>query len=182
VTAAKIYALAAYYQGYKGVTAKPTYFSERRGAPVAVHTRISSLPVRTFSNVTHPDIAVVLDENLLQMVNVTADLCEGGLIVVNTAKSYGELGLAGPFDVALSDAFAASKTAGLVVEGNVLISTSILGALAAGSALVGIEPIQKATAHKFRGKALERNLAALELAYRETKMYRRPLVAAAAGT
>ncbi|MEW6406835.1 MAG: 2-oxoacid:acceptor oxidoreductase family protein, partial [Chloroflexota bacterium] len=49
VTAAKILTEAAYYQGFKGVSAKPTYFSERRGAPVSVHTRISREPVRTFA-------------------------------------------------------------------------------------------------------------------------------------
>ena len=80
VTAAKIFTEAAYYQGFKGVSAKPTYFSERRGAPVSVHTRIAADPIRTFSNVLAPDVAVVLDDNLLQMVNVTANLKPGGLL------------------------------------------------------------------------------------------------------
>lgn len=180
VTAAKILALAAYYEGFRGVSAKPTYFSERRGAPVSVHTRISSLPIRTFSNVIRPDIAIVLDDNLLQMVNVVADLQEGGLIVVNTAKPFDDLALDGPFDVALSDAFHASEEAGLIVEGNVLISTSILGPLAAASGLIGLENIRRATADKFHGKALERNLRALDLAYRQTTLYKRQLSAVAA--
>ena len=87
VTAAKILTEAAYYQGFKGVSAKPTYFSERRGAPVSVHTRIAAEPIRTYSNVLNPDIAVVLDDNLLEMVNVTANLKEGGLLVINSARA-----------------------------------------------------------------------------------------------
>lgn len=172
VTAAKIFTEAAFYQGFKGVSAKPTYFSERRGAPVSVHTRIAREPIRTFANVQFPDIAVVLDDNLLDMVNVTANLRPNGLIVVNSSRTRDELGLEGPFTVAVADAFHSSETAGLIVEGNVLISTSILGPVAASSDLVGIDHIRKAIEHQFGGKGLDRNLKALDLAYKSTKIYR----------
>lgn len=171
VTAAKILTEAAYYEGFKGVSAKPTYFSERRGAPVSVHTRISVEPIRTFSNVLAPDIAVVLDDNLLHMVNVTANLKEGGLLVVNSARDPRELGLEGPFTVAVADAFHSSEAAGLIVEGNVLISTSILGPFAAGSDLVSLENIRRAINGKFKRKATERNIRALELAYKDTRIF-----------
>ncbi|MFH1114380.1 MAG: 2-oxoacid:acceptor oxidoreductase family protein [Pseudomonadota bacterium] len=180
VTAAKILTEAAYYQGYKGVSAKPTYFSERRGAPVSVHARVSREPVRTFSNVLIPDIAVVLDDNLLQMVNVTANLKEGGLLIVNTSRSPRELGLAGPFTIAVSDAFHASESAGLIVEGNVLISTSILGPFAASSDLVSLENIKKAVRKKFGGAALDRNLKALKLAFEATRVFPYEVSAASA--
>ncbi len=179
VTAAKILTEAAYYQGFKGVSAKPTYFSERRGAPVSVHTRISRDPIRTFSNVMEPDIAVVLDDNLLDMVNVTANLKENGLLVVNSALTPGELGVFGPFNIAVSDAFKASERAGLVIEGNVLISTAILGPFAASCDLVDIENIKKAISKAFKGSALERNLNALELAHKDTRIYRYELPATA---
>ncbi|MDQ7784885.1 MAG: 2-oxoacid:acceptor oxidoreductase family protein [Desulfomonilaceae bacterium] len=171
VTAAKILTEAAYYQGYKGVSAKPTYFSERRGAPVSVHARVAQEPVRTFSNILIPDIAVVLDDNLLRMVNVTGNLREGGLLIVNTSQTPRDLGLAGRFTIAVADAFHASEAAGLIVEGNVLISTSILGPFAASSDLVSLENIKKAVRKKFRGPALERNLKALELAYGATRIF-----------
>jgi pyruvate ferredoxin oxidoreductase gamma subunit len=180
VTAAKILTEAAFYQGFKGVSAKPTYFSERRGAPVSVHTRIAAEPIRTFSNVLAPDIAVVLDDNLLEMVNVTSNLKEGGLIVVNSACSAKELDLVGPFTVAVSDAFHSSETAGLIVEGNVLISTSILGPFAAATDLVSLENIKKAIEKHFKGAALKRNLAAVDLAYRDTRIFRYELPAVSA--
>ena len=180
VTAAKIFALAAFKQGFKGVSAKPTYFSERRGAPVSVHTRIASEPIRTFSNVLSPDIAVVLDDNLLEMVNVTANLKEGGLLVVNSGLSPEELGVEGPFTTAVADAFHSSEEAGLIVEGNVLISTSILGPLAAGSDLVSFDNIRTAVEQTFKGRALERNVKALELAYKGARVSRPSLTAASA--
>jgi pyruvate ferredoxin oxidoreductase gamma subunit len=181
VTAAKIFTEAAYYEGFKGVSAKPTYFSERRGAPVSVHTRVAVEPIRTFSNVLYPDIAVVLDDNLLDMVNVTANLKPNGLLVVNSSRSRDELGLEGPFTVAIADAFHSSEVAGLIVEGNVLISTSILGPVAAASNLVSLENIRRAIQEHFSGSALERNLKALEFAYRSTRIFRHELSAASAG-
>jgi pyruvate ferredoxin oxidoreductase gamma subunit len=180
VTAAKIFTEAAYYQGFKGVSAKPAYFSERRGAPVSVHTRVSVEPIRTFSNVSAPDIAVVLDDNLLDMVNVTANLKADGLLVVNSARTRTELGIEGSFTVAISDAFHSSEIAGLIIEGNVLISTSILGPLAAASNLVSMENIRRAVQKSFKGSALDRNLKALEQAYRRTHIFR-PELSAAAG-
>jgi 2-oxoacid:acceptor oxidoreductase gamma subunit (pyruvate/2-ketoisovalerate family) len=182
VTAAKILTEAAYYEGFKGVSAKPTYFSERRGAPVSVHTRIAEHAIRTFSNVLTPDVAVVLDDNLLQMVNVTANLKEGGLLVVNSALAPTDLGIEGPFTIAVSDAFHSSEAAGLIVDGNVLISTSILGPLAAASSLVSLENIKRAIGEKFKGKALDRNVQALQLAYENTRIFRyeRPAVSARA--
>lgn len=170
VTAAKMFTEAAYYAGFKGVSAKPTYFSERRGAPVSVHTRISLEPIRTFSNVLFPDIAVVLDDNLLEMVNVTSNLKAGGLLVINSSKSAHDLHINGPFTIAVSNAYHCSEAAGLIVEGNVLVSTSILGPLVAATNFVGIDNVRKAIQHKFRGKPLDRNLKALELAFESTEI------------
>jgi len=180
VTAAQILTEAAFYEGFKGVSAKPTYFSERRGAPVSVHTRISREPIRTFSNVSYPDIAVVLDDNLLEMVNVTANLKHGGLLVISSSRSPEELGLEGPFIIAVSDAFHSSEAAGLIVEGNVLISTSILGPFASASPIVSLANIRKAIGARFTGRALERNLRALELAYESTRVFRYQVASASA--
>jgi 2-oxoacid:acceptor oxidoreductase gamma subunit (pyruvate/2-ketoisovalerate family) len=116
------------------------------------------------------DIVVVLDDNLLQMVNVTSTLKPGGILIINSSKTPAQLGLDASFTVAVSDAFKSSEEAGLVVEGNVLISTSILGPIAAASDLVSIDNIKKAVEHKFKGKALEKNLLALELAYKLTQI------------
>lgn len=180
VTAAKILTEAAYYEGFKGVSTKPTYFSERRGAPVSVHTRISAEPIRTYANVLVPDIAVVLDDNLLEMVNVTTNLKDGGLLVVNSAREPDELGMPDCFTVSVSDAFHCSEAAGLIVEENVLISTSILGPLAAAVDLVSLENIRRAIGTKFKGGALQRNIRAMELAYENARVLRHKVSARSA--
>jgi pyruvate ferredoxin oxidoreductase gamma subunit len=184
VTAAKMLSEAAFYQGFKGVSNKPNYFSERRGAPVSVHTRLSREPVRTFANVTSPDVAVVLDDNLLDMVNVTTNLKPGGVLIVNSNRTPQELRIDGPFTIAVSDAFHCSTQAGLIVEGNVLISTSILGPFAVATNLVELSNIRKAVSNKFKGSSRERNLQALELAYKNTRVFHyksQPSSACAAG-
>jgi len=180
VTAAKILTEAAFYQGFKGVSAKPTYFSERRGAPVSVHTRIAREPVRTFSNILSPDVAVVLDDNLLEMVNVTANLKQGGFLIINSARTPEELGIEGPFTIAVADAFHSSETAGLIVEENVLISTSILGPFAAALDVVSLENIRLAIGKNFHGEALERNIKALDLAFRSSRVFKPKLPLASA--
>ncbi len=171
VTAAKILTEAAFYEGFKGVSAKPAYFSERRGAPVAVHTRISRNPVRSYSNVTHPDIAVVLDDKLLSMVNVTSGLKEGGLLIVNSTKAPQDLGLDGRFSIAVTDAFRSSEAAGLIVQGNVLISTSILGSFIAASNMITLKSLEQALKNKFTGMSLQRNVMAVRLACQGTCVY-----------
>ncbi|MGB9616792.1 MAG: 2-oxoacid:acceptor oxidoreductase family protein [Desulfomonilaceae bacterium] len=171
VTAAKILTEAAFYEGFKGVSAKPAYFSERRGAPVAVHTRISQNPVRSYSNVAHPDIAVVLDDKLLGMVNVTSGLKEGGLLIINSTKTPQDLGLDGRFTIAITDAFHSSEAAGLIVQGNVLISTSILGPFIAASNLITLKSLEQALRNKFNGMSLQRNIMAVRLACQDTHIY-----------
>lgn len=174
VTAAKIYTEAAFYEGFKGVSAKPTYFSERRGAPVSVHTRISRQPIRTYSNIALADVAVALDDNLLEMINVTANLKEGGALIVNSRERAADIPVSGPYTLATADAFHSSEEAGLVIEGNVLISTSILGPVAATCDLVSLESLKVAIESKFRTKPghAERNIRALELAYQATDIIR----------
>jgi len=66
VLAAQILAESAYIQGFPGVTSAPTFGPERRGAPLTASTRISDGPIRTFSQIASADIAVILDESLLE--------------------------------------------------------------------------------------------------------------------
>ena len=74
VTAAMILAEAAYYQGYKGVTAAPFFGAERRGAPIIATNRFGREPVRTFSLVEYPDIVVYIERLQPRVVAAAVDL------------------------------------------------------------------------------------------------------------
>lgn len=166
VTAATLLAEAAYlHEGYAGVAAAPSFGAERRGAPVSASTRIDSQPIRRRSQVTRPDIVVVLDETLLDVVDVADGIKPGGTVVINTADERVADRFDGALRIGMSDASAAAQEVGLVVAGSVVVNTAILGALCKATGVVTIESIIKAIESRFKGKAGERNAWAARTAY-----------------
>lgn len=170
VTAAMILAEAAFYNGYKGVTAAPFFGAERRGAPIIATTRFGFEPIRTFSLVEEPDVVVVLDETLLRVVDVTGGVRPDGLVIVNTSKSPAEVHLRKQVNVATTHAHDWAVQAGLVVAGNVLVNTTILGGFAKATGLLSIESIEKALRNHFKGEAAEKNVHGARLAFQGTEI------------
>jgi len=169
VTAATLLAEAAYlYEDYAGVAAAPSFGAERRGAPVIASTRIDSQPILRRSQVTNPDIVVVLDETLLEVVDVTEGIRPGGTVVINTAAGQAAARFAKSLRVGLADATAAAQEMGLVAAGSVVVNTAILGALCRTTGLVTIENMMAAIQAKFGAKAGERNAQAARMAYDRT--------------
>lgn len=170
VVAAQMLAEAAYFQDFKGVTASPTFGPERRGAPLTASTRISSDPIRTFSQIQMADITVVLDESLLKVVDILGRVKKGGLVIVNTPLPLESLHLEGDFDVAVVDAVCIALKHHVTKEGAPVVNTPVLGALAKVSGLVSLENIEKALKHKLSREHVARNVAAAKTAYEETQV------------
>jgi 2-oxoacid:acceptor oxidoreductase gamma subunit (pyruvate/2-ketoisovalerate family) len=168
VTAAEILAEAAYYDGYKGVTAAPFFGAERRGAPVVASNRFAREPVRTFALVQKPAIVVVLDETILRVVNVVAGIEPDGIVLINSRKSPEQIVLASPVRVAVTDATHWATKAGLIISGAVLFNTAILGGFSKATGLIGMESIEKALRNHFKGDAGEQNVLGAKLAYEGT--------------
>ena len=168
VTAANILAEAAYYEGYKGVTAAPFFGAERRGAPVIASNRFGWEPIKTFSLVNHPDVVVVLDETLLKVVNVAAGVRPDGIVIVNTAKAPEAIELQAAVNLATTNATGWAKEAGLIVSGAVLFNTSILGGFARATGLISMKSIEQALRHHFHGPAADKNVQGARLAYEGT--------------
>ena len=96
-TACLLLADAAFSSG-KFVQGFPEYGPERMGAPITAYNRISDTRCSIHCNIDCPDYVVVVDETLLNSVNVTKDtvdvtkgLSPTGAVIVNTAKSPGEI-------------------------------------------------------------------------------------------
>ncbi len=170
VTAAMILAQAAYYEGYRGVTAAPFFGAERRGAPVIATNRFGPNPIRTFSLVTDPDIVVVLDESLLTIVDVTAGLRSDGIVIINSLREPQEFDISAKFNVATTDAFHCALEAGLVVSGTAIFNTAVLGGFSSASTLISMESIEKSLSHFFNGNALQKNINGARLAFNRTKL------------
>lgn len=164
MTSAELTALAAIEEG-KYAQAFPSFGPERRGAPVMAFVRVSETPIRTREKVYEPDIVVVLDPSLLQIVNVEAGLRKGGMIVLNTKKSAeeirGETGIKAR--LALVDA---SKIA-METMRVPITNTTMLGALLKATGLITMEALRAPVQHRF-GPIAEKNITACKRAFEET--------------
>jgi 2-oxoacid:acceptor oxidoreductase gamma subunit (pyruvate/2-ketoisovalerate family) len=172
ITAAKIVAEAAYLKGYKGVTAAPSFGAERRGAPVSASTRISDHPVLVMSQVENPDIVMVLDHTLLTYPEVIAGLNNNGWLIVNSPLSPRELGIKGNFNIATADATRICLELGIIVAGQVIVNTAILGALAKATRVVDLPTLEKVLRDRFSKSTVEMNLAAVHKTHDATRIFK----------
>ncbi|MCD1295201.1 pyruvate ferredoxin oxidoreductase [Methanocella sp. CWC-04] len=158
VTASKLLAQAAFIEG-KQSTAFPLYGAERRGAPVMSFTRISDDEIKISSQIYNPDIVIVLDDSIMDLVDVTQGLKPGGLLVVNT-KDIDKLPK-GNFNVATVNVTDIALSLGLVLSGNPILNTPILGAMAK----LGVIKLESALAAIKETFDDERNVQAAKAAY-----------------
>ncbi len=165
VTSAELVALAAISEG-KYAQSMPSFGPERRGAPVQAFLRVSDEMIRVRAEITHPNIVVVLDDGLIDILDVTAGLKEGGLVVVNTRKSDEELRKAMRYEGKLATIDA--LTIALETLKVPITNTTMIGALIKSSELVPLKSLIPQIEHRFNPKLAERNVKALERAYKET--------------
>ena len=92
VTAAEILALAAFSEG-RYAQAFPSFGSERMGAPVVAFCRVDDRQIRVREPVMEPDGLIVQDPTLLHQVDVFGGCKPDAFILINTFKSFDELGL-----------------------------------------------------------------------------------------
>jgi pyruvate ferredoxin oxidoreductase gamma subunit len=172
ITAAKILAHAAYVEGYRGVTAAPSFGAERRGAPVSASTRIAPQPIMVVSQLETPNVVVVLDHTLLKYGEVTSGLIKGGWLIVNSWRHPKELDFGGEFNIATADATGVCSNLGLVVAGLTVVNTAILGAFIRATEAVSVASIEKAIRERFSDSQAGINLAAVKQTYKITELQR----------
>ncbi len=125
VTAAKLMALAAFRDG-KYATAAPYYGAERRGAPVVSFIRIDEKPIRIYSQIHYPDLVVVLDTTIMDVVNVLEGLKPGGTVFLNSSEPVHIDG----YTTYHVDLTGIALRTSLIVAGNPILNTPVIGALA----------------------------------------------------
>ncbi|MRR12628.1 pyruvate synthase, partial [bacterium] len=85
VTAAKVVAETA-LSADQYMQAMPEYGPERMGAPIKAFTRISDQPIEIHNNIEFPDVVIVLDESLIDVVDVTEGIKDTGTVIINTCS------------------------------------------------------------------------------------------------
>ncbi len=173
-TAALLFGEAAMETG-KYIQAFPEYGPERTGAPVKAFNRLSDKPIRIHTQVTNPDVVVVLDASLLESINVAEGLKKEGVILVNTqetAKAIKEKLKVDDAKVAVVDA---TKIAVEILKKNVP-NTVMLGAMVKVTGALEWNPMLKSIHEKmdekFRGREdiVNGNIDAIKRAYDEVEV------------
>ena len=143
VIASKVLADAVFREG-RYVQSFPSFGVERRGAPVAAFTRIDERPVRLRCQIYNPDHVMVLDPSLMQVVDVTAGLKDGGWVLINSEQPPSAFQLPPQFRVATVDANAIAVKHRLGPRNAPIVNTAILGAFARITGIVSLEAVAKA--------------------------------------
>lgn len=170
VTSAEMLSVAAFKEG-RHAQAFPTFGSERMGAPVVSYCRIDDHPIRAHDPVTVPDAVVVQDPTLLHQPGVLDGLGDAGFLLVNTSRALSELGI-GEFLDQMDPKRCVAVPAGELSRarlGKVLPNTALLGALAALTGVVGLEPIQLAVRERFEGGIGDANAALVADGFSQTE-------------
>jgi pyruvate ferredoxin oxidoreductase gamma subunit len=166
VTAAEMLSVAAFEQG-RHAQAFPSFGSERTGAPVVAFCRIDEREIRLREPILAPDVLIVQDPTLLHQVDVFQGLQPDGYVLINSRRSFDELGLddiSRHFRRERLITVPASEIA-LKHLGRPLPNAVLLGGFAALSGLVTLEAVAHAIRDKFSGKVAEGNVAAATEAF-----------------
>jgi pyruvate ferredoxin oxidoreductase gamma subunit len=168
-TAADFFTQVAISEG-KYSQAFPEYGPERSGAPMRSYTRVSSEPIKLHSAVYNPNVVIVLDPTLIGPVNVWEGLTEDGVILINSQLSPAEA--REKFKIEGYKLFTIDATKISLDElGRNIPNMPMVGALVKTTALVEldhvIEGLRNAFSGKFGEEIVEKNVKAINRAYKE---------------
>ena len=166
VTAAEMLSVAAFREG-RFAQAFPSFGSERTGAPVMAFCRIDDKAIRLREPIMQPDALIIQDPTLLHQVDVFGGLAHGGYILINTSRSFSELGIdefVRGFDAEHLCTVPATEFA-LKHVGRPLPNAALLGGFAALSGRIAIDSVLAAIREKFPTKVADGNIAAASAAY-----------------
>ena len=166
VTAAELLSVAAFLDK-QHAQAFPSFGSERTGAPVVSFCRISERTIRLREPVLEPDAILIQDPTLLHSIDVFAGAKEDGYLLINTTKSFSELGI----EEFIADrprernlTVPASDIA-LKHVGRPMPNAALLGGFSAATKKVKLESVLAAIEDRFPSKIAAGNIAAASEAY-----------------
>jgi pyruvate ferredoxin oxidoreductase gamma subunit len=163
VTAAELLSVAAFHEGLYA-QAFPSFGSERTGAPVVAFCRISDHSIRSREPITEPDALIIQDSTLLQSVEVFSGAARDACILINTTKSFVELGLDEFFANRPRDRNLIVPASDIAVRhvGRPMPNAALLGGFAAATGLVTLKSVLEAIRERFPQRIAEANVAAAQ--------------------
>jgi pyruvate ferredoxin oxidoreductase gamma subunit len=134
---------------------------------VVAYCRIADKEIRLREPIMAPDALIIQDPTLLHQVDVFAGLKRDGYILINTNRSFAELGI----DEFVRDWHAdrlctvAATELAMKHVGRPVPNVPLLGGFAAISGRVSLESVMAAIDEKFSGKVAAGNIEAAREAY-----------------
>ena len=166
VTGAEMLSIAAFLGG-RHAQAFPSFGSERTGAPVVAFCRIDDKEIRLREPIMEPDALIIQDPTLLHQVDVFSGLKRDGYILINTTRTFDQLGL-GDFVQDFQSAHLLTVPAtemAMKHVGRPLPNMPLLGAFAALCGLITLDAVQAAIRQKFQGAVAQGNMDAAREAF-----------------
>ncbi len=181
VSAAEMLSIAA-FTGGRFAQAFPSFGSERMGAPVVSYCRMDDRAIRTREPVMEPDAIIIQDVTLIHQVAVFAGLRPDGYILVNTSRTFDELGLGELGGRFRGDRMMRCPATELALEalGRPLPNAALLGGFAALTEQVTLGAVDTAIRQVYRGEVAESNVAAAATAFRFVAVLRSEMADVAA--
>ncbi len=170
VTAANLLVAAALEDGNVGVQAFPFFGAERRGAPVRAFARISDEEIHLRSEIYNPDIVIVLDESIMNIVDVLKGLKENGTILINTRKKPSDYIFSNKYTVATVDATGIALKNEILVGGIPVVNTPILGAIPRILDRVTLDSIKNNIKSKWKSDLSNKNVKAAQESFDQVEV------------
>jgi len=166
VTAAELLSVAAFQDGLYA-QAFPSFGSERMGAPVVAYCRISERPIRSREPVSEPDALIIQDSTLLNSVDVFSGTPADAYILINTTRSFSDLGLAEFLAERKSNRTLIVPASEIALRhvGRPMPNAALLGGFAAATGLVSLKSVLEAIRDRFSERIAADNIAAAQEAH-----------------
>jgi pyruvate ferredoxin oxidoreductase gamma subunit len=134
---------------------------------VVAFCRIADRPIRSREPIAEPDALIVQDPTLLHQVKLFEGLRPGGYILINTSRTFDDLGLGEFVEQFRPDRLMTVPASELAREhlGRPIPNAALLGGFAALTGVVQIGSVTAAIRDRFAGRASDGNVAAAEAAF-----------------
>jgi pyruvate ferredoxin oxidoreductase gamma subunit len=150
----------------------PEYGPERMGAPIQCFNRLSDNKISIYCGVTNPQIVLVIDKTLLDVVDITSGLDDDGIIIVNTELQPEEVRV--KHNLTGRTLYTLDATHISLDElGKFMPNIPMLGALLKVTGLLTQKEasnfLKDSFGKKFSSKVVESNIRALDRSFEEVK-------------
>jgi len=148
VTASQFIAEAAFLSGdLIDAHAYPSFGAERRGAPIQAYAKLSTEDqIWDRSFITAPDVLIVFDDSVLNQ-EIVSSLEKEGIFIVNSNKdpAYFKETYEVPDQtkIIVADITKLAIENDLIIDGNPIVNTPILGLLAKALPILTLENLEK---------------------------------------